>query len=100
MRDIDLVNATLRVYLGSETGGYQPLGDPRERVRRAFPDDHTSRSSLIATYLDEDMVIDWDATSLDEAGDLFAEVLRQKYPELDAISVRGLASRMTYVWWK
>jgi hypothetical protein len=92
------INRTLRVYLGDEHGGYQPIGDPDSRLRGAFPEDHESRRALIDKYLMEDFVVDWSSTSLAAAGDLFTAALRRKFPELDSRSARGLASRFTYTW--
>jgi hypothetical protein len=92
------INQTLRVYLGDEDGGYQPIGDPDARLRSAFPEDYESRRAMIDKYLAEDSTVEWSATSLVAAGDLFAEALRRKFPELDSTSARGLANRFTYTW--
>ena len=92
------INQTLRVYLGDEHGGYQPIGDPDARLRSAFREDHELRRAMIDKYLAEDFTVDWSSTSLATAGDLFAEALRRKFPELDSTSARGLANRFTYSW--
>jgi len=56
------------------------------------------RRTMIDKYLTEDFTVDWSSTSLAAAGDLFAENLRRKFPELDSTSARGLANRFTYSW--
>lgn len=92
------INRALRVYLGDEHGGYQPIGDKEERLRRAFPNDYDSVRKMLCPYLDADVVVDWSSTSLAAAADLFAQDIRSKHPELDCISAKGLASRFTYSW--
>lgn len=94
------VNKALRAYLGDESGGYDPIGDADDRLRRAFPADYESVRAALGKYLDEQTRFDYpsSAPSLGEAGEVFAQSLHAKYPELDAVSIRGLASRFTYGW--
>jgi hypothetical protein len=94
------INQALRVYLGDESGGYQPIGDPDERLLRAYPRDHHAVRRAIEPYLREQerFTIDWNHHSLQRAAELFASTVRRRYPELDAISARGLASRFTFDW--
>jgi hypothetical protein len=93
------INSALRVYLGDEHGGYQPI-DTEERLRRAFPTEHDAVRAAIEPYLKEEEQFDYPASaeSLAAAGDIFAQHLRAKFPELDPISVRGLANRFTFAW--
>lgn len=92
------INHVLKVYLGADAnGGFQPVGCD-ERLRSAFPRDYTRMMDLLSPYLAEDQPQNewWSATTLGQASDRFAEKLRQKFPELDAISIRALASRRAF----
>jgi predicted lysophospholipase L1 biosynthesis ABC-type transport system permease subunit len=53
---------------------------------------------LMSPYLAEDQPQDeWlSSDTLSQAADHFAERLRQKFPELDAISIRSLANRRAF----
>ena len=94
------INAALRAYFGDDTGGYQPIGDADDRLRRAFPHDYAALRRTIQKYLDAEaqFTVDWDQHSLQSAADLFANILRQRHPELDSVSARGLASRFAFAW--
>jgi hypothetical protein len=91
------INHVLKVYLGAdENGGYEPLYC-EERLKKAFPDLHEEMMKLIAPYLDEDPDRDW-TIDLVQDRDRFEAALRQKFPELDAISARALANRWSFRW--
>ena len=98
MLTADEINRSLKVYLGSENGGYQPAGDHDARLLIAFPKDYELRRVMIDKYLAEDFGLQFSSPSLSEAAHLFAERLRAKYPELDSISCAGLANRFAYSW--
>jgi hypothetical protein len=95
------VNRALQVYLGCDAaGGYDPIGDHEKRLRRAYPFRHRSARSAVDGYLREASDFDYpiDAPSLSAAADMFAEAMRHRFPELDAVTVRCLASRFAYNW--
>jgi hypothetical protein len=92
------INHVLKLYLGADaTGGFQPIGCD-ERLQSAFPGDYTRMMELMSPYLTEDQPQDvwWSASTLSQAADRFAERLQQKFPELDAISIRALANRRAF----
>ena len=91
------INQLLKLYLGADqNGGYEPLYR-EERLRKAFPNDHERMLELMAPYLNEDPPRDW-TRDLVEERDRFEAKLRQKFPELDAISARVLANRWSFDW--
>jgi hypothetical protein len=91
------VNSLLKLYLGAdENGGYIPL-NCEERLKRAFPDRHEEIMQLIVPYLEEDRERDWRMDFLEDTH-RFETMLRQKFPELDAISARALANRWSFRW--
>jgi len=65
---------------------------------RAFPSDFLVRKKEIERYLEEDHAPDWSKHDLIQAGDFYASVLKQKFPELEEIVVRSLANRFTFGW--
>lgn len=89
------INQILQIYLGTDaSGGYQPIG--REaRLQRAFPEDFSRLLDLIRPYLDEDQEPDWSGTLIEETN-RFEARLRERFPELDAVSVRALANRWSF----
>ena len=90
------LNHVLKVYLGAdENGGYEPLYRD-ERMKQAFPDSYPRMMELIAPYLEEDQMPDWAKGDLIEERDRFEATLRQKFPELDATTVRALANRWAF----
>lgn len=91
-------NSLLVLYLGSgDGGGYQPVGG-KARVKEAFPRDHLEKMRMIAPYLDEDHRPDWERNDLVTEFRLFESELRRKFPELDALVTRALASKWAYEW--
>jgi hypothetical protein len=93
------INQALKVYLGADAnGGFQPIGCD-ERLRLAFPRDHARMMELMSRYLDEDhRPQDWSESTLSQETERFAKVLRQKFPELDAITISALANRWSFGW--
>lgn len=90
------INHILGIYLGAdENGGYQPIWRD-ERLQQAFPEDYAQMLLLIRPYLDEDQEPDWSRGTLIQETDRFAEMLREKFPELDAVSVQALANRWSF----
>jgi hypothetical protein len=95
------VNRALQAYLGCDaTGGYDPIGDHEKRLRRAYPLRYRSARIAVEGYLGEadDFGYPSDAPSLSAAAEVFAESLRRKLPELDAVTVQCLANRFAYGW--
>jgi hypothetical protein len=91
------INSLLKLYLGAdEDGGIRPL-NCEERFKNEFPCDHSAMRQLIAQYLEEDRERDWTVDFLEDTHRFEAE-LRQKFPELDAISARALANRRSFRW--
>jgi hypothetical protein len=91
------INALLKLYLGAdEEGSYRPIFR-EERFKKEFPQNHSEKMRLIAPYLDEDRDRDW---TMDFPEDIrrFEAELRQKFPELDAISAKALANRWSFGW--
>jgi hypothetical protein len=90
------INYVLQLYLGADAnGGFQPIGCD-ERLRSAFPSDYSRLMQLMTRYLGEDHVPDCSKRDLVEERDLFAGRLRQKFPELDDMTVRALANRWSF----
>ncbi len=92
------MNVALKIYLGDENGGYQPVGDPEERLRQAYPKEAISAELEKYLYEEIDFAYPCAAASLAEAGEIYAQHLRSKHPELDSKSIKGLANRFTYGW--
>jgi hypothetical protein len=91
------INDVLKVYLGADpNGGYEPLYC-EERLKKEFPDTHSEMLKRIAPYLEEDPDRDWTMDFLEDVH-RFAAALRQKFPELDAISAKALANRWSFRW--
>jgi hypothetical protein len=91
------INALLKLYLGAdENGSYFPL-NCEERFKKEFPENHSKMMQLIAPYLEEDRERDWTMDFLEDTH-RFETALRQKFPELDAISARALANRWSFGW--
>jgi hypothetical protein len=91
------INRVLKVYLGADaTGGYEPLYR-EERMKQTFPDSYVEMMQLIAPYLDEDQERDWGRDLVKERN-RFEASLRNKFPELDAITTRALANRWSFAW--
>jgi hypothetical protein len=93
------LNHALKLYLGAEhDGGYQPTGCD-DRLRAAFPNDYDRIVELLSPYLDEEHAPeDWTGRSLAEEADCFAGKLQTKFPELDDVSIEGLANRWSFDW--
>jgi hypothetical protein len=90
------VNEALKVYLGTDaTGGFNPIGCV-ERLVHAYPTDHLQKQKLIECYLNEWHAPDWSKHDLIQAGDVFEDILRMKFPELDAVIIRALGNRFTF----
>ncbi len=93
------INNILRIYLGTDAnGGFNPIGHGEDRLKLAFPRDWEQRLEAIGPYLKVDHRPDWSLHDLTEEGEIFAEILRKRFPELDDISVKALANRFTYGW--
>jgi hypothetical protein len=95
--DTPNINHVLKLYLGADAnGGFQPIGCD-ERLRSAFPRDYARMIELMSPYLAEDRPPqDWSESTLSQESDRFATTLRQKFPELDTISIRALANRWSF----
>jgi hypothetical protein len=93
------INHPLRHYLGTDDdGGYQPSGCD-DRLRVAFPNDYDRIVELLAPYLDEEHAPeDWTGQSLAEEAGYFVSKLQTKFPELDDLSIKGLANRWSFDW--
>jgi hypothetical protein len=92
------VNEALRVYLGAdEKGGFSPSGC-EERLANAYPADHVLKKKLIGRYLDEPHTPDWPKHDLVREGDVFADLLKKKFPDLEDTVIRSLANRFTFDW--
>ena len=92
------INNILRIYLGTKNGGFDPIGQGEDRLKQAFPRDWERMLVAIEPYLGVDHRPDWSLHDLIEEGEIFAEILRKRFPELDDISVKALANRFTYGW--
>lgn len=90
------INHILKLYLGADAnGGFQPIGCD-ERLRLAFPKDHSRMMELMSRYLDEDQKPDWSKGTLISESARFAKTLKQKFPELDAVTIQALSNRWSY----
>jgi hypothetical protein len=96
MTEQSYINHALKTYLGTgTTGGFQPIGC-EERLRMEFPKNHAQVMELMSRYLDEDQKPDWSKGDLIQETNRFIEALSQKFPELDAITIRALANRWSF----
>jgi len=92
------INHVLKLYLGADAnGGFQPIGCDA-RLKSALGGDFARILEFMSPYLAEDQPQnEWlSAETLSQAADRFAERLQQKFPELDAISIRSLANRRAF----
>lgn len=96
---ISSVNESLKRCLGgAEVCGYQPVGF-EERLREAFDAATAAEQALMRSALD----LEWSPSQW-ARGDLSADaaayevMLRDRFPELEALVIRALASRWAYQW--
>lgn len=90
------INKALKIFLGTdEYGGFQPIGC-EDRLKNAYPNEYTELSKLLTPYLTIDGHFLEPSNESFNQLDLFKNVLQERFPELDDISVRALVNRYSY----